>query len=121
MKIVDYESLREKRDKQLHDKLERMGKVVHHFEEQLKAHRDRPEEFVEIALQRLSGTQREHCILLSACINDSAVTKKEFYSGELKGYLNCLCEFCILDWIEAKALYEWLMEEDRSDGEWDEE
>ena len=105
-------------EKELNEKLKRMEIMGKKIEEELRSYKEEPEEVVKRALSKLSDEQINECIIMSGVIAakkaGESIEETAYNAGRLSGYLHCLTEFEVIDWIEAKALKEWFAKEDRS-------
>lgn len=97
----------------------RMEDTYHEIIQDLDTYTKNPNAIAEKALPKLNKKQLEYCQLLSADIESS---KREHSpedsardDGKLTGFLYCLNQMKIIDFIEVKALHKWFSEQDRSE------
>lgn len=105
-------------DKSLNEKLKRMNDMATEIENELIFYKKNPEKVVEQALHKLTEKHVEECLIISAIIAikkaENSIDEVTYNNGKLRGYLHCLFQLEIIDWIDEKALYEWFSNQDRN-------
>lgn len=71
------------------------------------------------AIEKLNENQLDYCKTLSSFIATHKKSGKkenlERYTGMLRGYIECLHQMRVLNMVDAKAIYIFFYEEDRSE------
>jgi len=100
----------------LQEKLVRMEIFTQELLNELTIYHENPQKIINRGFHKLTDEQKKECFILSAVIASKEISTEEisFNNGRLSGYLNCLTQLGVIDWLEEKALYKWFSEKDRS-------